>query len=159
MYENEQTVELLKKKNWHISFAESCTGGLCCARLVDVPSASYVLCASFVTYAESAKMKLVSVKEKTLQDHGVVSEEVAGEMAEGAAKAARCEVGVGISGVAGPSGGSKETPVGTVCFGFSINGCVKTFTKHFGNLGRSAVREAAVCFVFQELVRELSAIV
>ena len=77
-------------------------------------------------------------------------------MAEGAARAAECEVGVGISGVAGPSGGTEQTPVGTVCFGFSIKGNVTTFTKHFGNLGRSAVREAAVCFVFQELVRELN---
>ena len=135
MYDNEQTVELLKKKNWHISFAESCTGGLCCARLVDVPSASYVLCASFVTYAESAKMKLVGVKEETLQDHGVVSEEVAGEMAEGAARAAECEVGVGISGVAGPSGGTEQTPVGTVCFGFSIKDIYKALRESWAQCG------------------------
>lgn len=159
MYAEEEVVEILKEKNWQISFAESCTGGLCCARLVDVPSASYVLSASFVTYAESAKQKFVGVKPETISTYNVVSEEVAGEMAKGAAEAAGANIGVGISGVAGPTGGTDKIPVGTVCFGISVNGSVKTFTKHFGAIGRSAVREAAVCFVYEELLRELRDIV
>ena len=107
-------VDILTAKGWTISFAESCTAGLAAAHLVDIPSASNVFNASFVTYANEAKMKYLGVDEKTIETFGVVSEEVAGEMARGCAKANEAEVGVGISGVAGPGGGTPETPVGTV---------------------------------------------
>lgn len=118
----ERVVNALIKHGLHISFAESCTGGLAAARIVDVPNASYVLDASFVTYAERAKVKFVNVAEESIAEHGVVSECVALSMAKGAAAAANAEIGVGISGIAGPSGGSPEKPVGTVCFGFYFGG-------------------------------------
>ena len=106
----ERVVNALIKHGLHISFAESCTGGLAAARIVDVPNASYVLDASFVTYAERAKVKFVNVAEESIAEHGVVSECVALSMAKGAAAAANAEIGVGISGIAGPSGGSPEKP-------------------------------------------------
>ena len=147
----EQVVDLLIKKNYHIAFAESCTAGLCSATLVNVANASNVLDVSFTTYANEAKVKYLGVNEKTIESFGVVSEPVAKEMALGVAKEVGCEVGVGITGIAGPSGGTKTKPVGTVCFGFSVNGNVKTYTKHFGEIGRQNVRNASVNFVFETL--------
>ena len=148
-------VDLLMEKGLRISFAESCTGGMACARLVDVANASQVLDASFVTYANEAKIRFVGVDPGTLAAYGAVSEPVALEMARGAAKASGAQVGVGISGIAGPGGGTEEKPVGTVCFGFYLNGRELAFTKHFGDLGRSAVRQAAVKTVYDTLLAQL----
>lgn len=161
----EWVVNALIKHGLHISFAESCTGGLAAARIVDVPNASYVLDASFVTYAERAKVKFVNVAEESIAEHGVVSECVALSMAKGAAAAANAEIGVGISGIAGPSGGSPEKPVGTVCFGFYFGGKAEcgipkfeiSKTMHFGAAGRQAVRNASVNFVFETLAELLRA--
>lgn len=150
-----QVVAKLIEKNYRITFAESCTAGLAAGRLVNVPDASKVLDVSFVTYADEAKMKYLGVKEETIAANGVVSTEVAGEMCQGAAKAMGAEVGVGISGIAGPSGGTATKPVGMVCFGFYINGEIHTFTKQFGDIGRNNVREKSVQFVFEELLELL----
>lgn len=150
----ERVVERLIEKEYHIAFAESCTGGLCCAQLVNVPNASRVLDMSVVTYANEAKMKWLGVAEDTIAAHGVVSEAVAAEMAQGIAQCASCEVGVGITGIAGPGGATPQKPVGTVCFGFMVDGICRTFTKQFGAIGRQAVRCASVCFVF-EILEEL----
>ena len=148
----EQVVEKLIEKGWHISFAESCTGGLCCGTLVNVTNASSVLDMSFVTYANEAKIKLLGVKADTILSNGVVSEEVAYEMAQGVAKVANSQVGVGITGVAGPGGGTKRKPVGMVCFGFYIEGKVYTYTCQFGEIGRNQVRKSSVEFVFEKLL-------
>ncbi len=144
-------VNKLIEKNYHISFAESCTGGMACAALVGVADASKVLDVSFVTYANEAKMKYLGVDDSTIKQCGVVSEEVARQMAEGVAREAGSEVGVGITGVAGPGGGTKDKPVGMVCFGFYINGEIETYTKQFGELGRNEVREKSVTFVYEIL--------
>lgn len=151
-----QTVEKLIQKEWTVSFAESCTGGMVCARLVDIPNASKVLNASFVTYANEAKMRLVGVQEATLEQWGAVSEATAGEMAQGVALANAAQVGVAVSGIAGPEGGTAEKPMGTVCFGFFVNGAITTETKHFGALGRQNVRTAAAEHVFEALNKMLS---
>ena len=151
----EQVVSLLQDKSFHISFAESCTGGLCAARLVGVASASAVFDAGVVTYANEAKIKYLGVKPETIECYGVVSEPVAGQMAEGVAKAQNAQVGVGVSGIAGPTGGTATKPVGMVCFGFYVDGKVTTVTKQFGDLGRNVVREAATEFVFETLVQLL----
>lgn len=147
----EKVVEILIGKKFHISFAESCTGGLAAARLVEVPDASKVFDAGFVTYANEAKIKYLGVLPESIAQYGVVSEEVAGQMAAGAAKKNAAEVGVGISGIAGPSGGTKEKPVGMVCFGFYVDGRLTTKTKMFGEIGRNKVREASVEFVYRTL--------
>lgn len=146
-----EVVDKLIKKNWHISFAESCTGGKCCGALVDEPGASAVLDVSFITYANEAKIKYLGVSPNAIEKFGVVSESVAAQMACGAAENAKSQVAVGITGVAGPSGGTAAKPVGMVCFGFFINGSVHTFTRQFGNVGRNQVRAESVCFVFEKL--------
>lgn len=146
-----EVVDKLIKKNWHISFAESCTGGKCCGALVDEPGASAVLDVSFITYANEAKIKYLGVSPNAIEEFGVVSEPVAAQMACGAAENAKSQVAVGITGVAGPSGGTAAKPVGMVCFGFFINGSVHTFTRQFGNIGRNQVRVESVCFVFEKL--------
>jgi PncC family amidohydrolase len=148
----EQLVDLLIKKGYHISFAESCTGGLCCGTLVNVANASKVLDMSFVTYANEAKIELIGVSADTILANGVVSEEVAAEMSQGVANRAKSAIGVGITGVAGPTGGTAKKPVGMVCFGFCINGKTKTYTKLFGEIGRNQVRKASVEFVFKTLI-------
>ena len=122
-----KVVEKLIEKGYHITFSESCTAGLACAKLVNVPDASKVLNVSFTTYADDAKVKYLGVDPETIRDFGVVSEEVAAEMALGTAKNTGSEVGVGITGIAGPSGAVPGKPVGTVCFGIAINGEVYTW--------------------------------
>ena len=137
MNKAEQLVKLLIEKKYTVSFAESCTGGKMAARIVDVPDASKVLNASIVTYANEAKMKYANVSKDTLKQYGAVSENTAREMAEGVAKANNADVAAGISGIAGPTGGTEDKPVGMVCFGFYIDGKVFSDTKHFGNIGRN----------------------
>lgn len=141
-------VDILTTKGWTISFAESCTAGLAAAHLVDIPSASNVFRASFVTYADEAKMKYLGVSDDTIREKGVVSEEVAIQMALGTARANDAQVGVGITGIAGPTGGTETKPVGMVCFGFVIDGKTMTATKQFGDIGRDAVRIASVEYVY-----------
>lgn len=146
-----RTVNLLTERGWHVTFAESCTGGLAAGALVSVPDASRVFDGSYVTYANREKVRLLHVREDTIRTWGVVSEPVAGEMAAGCARDMAAEVGVGISGIAGPGGGTPQKPVGTVCFGFSLRGRVTTATMHFGDLGRDSVRQASVRYVFHTL--------
>lgn len=148
-------VDILTAKKWTISFAESCTAGLAAAHLVDIPSASNVFNASFVTYSNDAKVKYIGVSEETIEDKGVVSEEVAVQMAVGTARANGAEVGVGITGIAGPTGGTPSKPVGMVCFGFAINGKTMSATKQFGDVGRDAVRIASVEYVYSFLATML----
>lgn len=151
----EQLVLQLIKNNWHIAFAESCTGGLLAARIVNVANASKVLKVSFVTYAEEAKQTYCNVSPDTLAKHGVVSEPVAGEMAKGVTLASGAEVGVGITGIAGPGGGTKELPVGTVCFGYCLPTHTMTETIHFENMSRNEVRAAATEHALRFLLKHL----
>lgn len=153
---NEKLVKLLLKKGYKISAAESCTGGMFASSIVDVADASKVLDMSFVTYASKAKIELINVSEKTINTYGVVSEEVAKEMALGVKQKSVSNIGVGITGLAGPSGGSLDKPVGMVCFGIAINDNVYTYTKQFGNIGRTNVRKEATSFITQKLIEHLS---
>ena len=124
-----KVIALLKRKGWHIAAAESCTAGAFSATIAEIPGASAIMNMGFITYSEEAKIKLVGVHPETIKQYGVVSEEVATEMAEGAAKQACAEVGVGITGYAGPTGGTEKVPVGTVCIGLYIKEAtyIKTF--------------------------------
>ena len=115
-------VENLKKRGWRLAFAESCTGGLVANRLTNVPGSSTVFDGSIVAYTPALKRSLLGVSEETLAKHGVVSEETAREMAAGARRVTGADVAVSVTGVAGPDGGTKETPVGTVCIGLSAEG-------------------------------------
>ena len=144
-------VDILTEKKWTISFAESCTAGLAAAHLVDIPSASNVFNSSFVTYSNEAKEKYLGVSAETIAEKGVVSEEVAVQMAVGTARANGAQVGVGITGIAGPTGGTETKPVGMVCFGFTIDGRTMSATKQFGEIGRDAVRITSVEYVYSFL--------
>ena len=116
----EQVVEKLIEKNLHISFAESCTGGMCCGTIINVTNASKVLDVSFVTYANEAKIEFLGVKADTILSNGVVSEEVACEMAQGVANAAKSDVGVGITGIDGPVDSAHNKHIATLRCGFSL---------------------------------------
>ena len=155
---NKELVEALIEKNYKISCAESCTGGLLASSIVEVPAASQVFDMSFVTYANEAKIQLVDVEEKTIDTFGVVSEEVARQMATGCAKKAGSDIGVGISGIAGPTGATPTKPIGMVCFGFYIKGNLYSSTMQFGNIGRTEVREASVNYVIEELLKKLKSV-
>ncbi len=156
MRENE-LVDLLIENGYKISSAESCTGGMFAEHIVNVPNASKVLDMSFVTYSNESKIELLGVSVKTIEAVGVVSEEVAKEMAEGVMKKAGANVGVGITGIAGPTGATKTKPVGMVCFGICINGVTKTFTKIFSG-DRTSVREQSTDFVINTLISLLKKI-
>lgn len=110
----EQIVGLLQEKKVTLATAESCTGGMLASRIIDVPGVSEVFKAGFVTYANEAKQNLLGVKEDTLAQFGAVSEQTAREMVLGAIKAAKADMAVATTGIAGPGGGTKEKPVGLV---------------------------------------------
>ncbi len=152
----EQFVMCLIEKGYHVSCAESCTGGKLTGAIVDVADASRILDASIVTYSNEAKIKYLGVKEETLEAFGAVSEETAREMAEGIARKNNAQIGLSVTGTAGPGGGTKEKPVGTVCFGFYINGKIYTERKQFGNLGRNIVREKSVSFALEKALELLN---
>lgn len=107
--------ELLRARGWRVALAESCTGGLATSRLTDVPGSSDYVERSIVAYSNEAKVDLLGVPASLIMQHGAVSEPVAAAMAEGIRDRAGVQVGVSITGIAGPGGGSAEKPVGTVC--------------------------------------------
>jgi nicotinamide-nucleotide amidase len=107
-------VDLLRKKGLAAAFAESCTGGLLSARLTNVPGVSDVFNESAVTYSNAAKTSRLGVSPDTIAEHGAVSFETAKSMAEGIAKTSNADIGVAVTGIAGPGGGSEEKPVGLV---------------------------------------------
>lgn len=147
-----QLIELLIEKGWHISTAESCTGGLLAARLTDVPGASAAIEECIVTYSNDAKMRELNVSEQTLARHGAVSVETAWEMCVGICAHTGAEVGIGITGIAGPGGGTAAKPVGTVCIGVCALGNARAERFLFDG-SRSEVR-AASCKKAMEMALE-----
>jgi nicotinamide-nucleotide amidase len=120
--------DLLRARGWWVAFAESCTGGLATSRMTDIPGSSAYLERSVVVYSNRAKLELLDVPEQLIADHGAVSEPVALAMAAGIRKRAGVHIGVGITGIAGPGGGSEHKPVGTVCIAVDGGeGKVRTF--------------------------------
>lgn len=136
-------LDLLRERRMTVTCAESCTGGLLSARLINVPGASDVYRVGMITYANETKSRFLGVKETTLQTYGAVSGQVAEEMALGAAAAAEADVAVAVTGIAGPDGGTEEKPVGLVYIACSVRGRTAVRQYHFAG-NRSRVREAAV---------------
>ena len=136
-------IDLLREKYFTVTCAESCTGGLLSARLINVSGASEVYRAGFVTYAEEAKMQFLEVKQETLEKYTAVSEQTAREMAEGAAKAAATDVALAVTGIAGPDGGTKEQPVGLVYIACKVKERVTVKEYRFSG-NRMKIRESAV---------------
>ena len=112
----------LAAKGWQISCAESCTGGGIGYAITSISGSSAWFKKGFITYSNDAKQDMLGVREGTLTEHGAVSAATVEEMAAGAAKQANAEVAMAVSGIAGPDGGTPDKPVGTVWFGFFING-------------------------------------
>ena len=136
--------ELLTERNLFFTSAESCTGGWVGQSITGVPGSSKWYGTGFITYSNSAKIKILGVNKETLKNFGAVSEEVVSEMVEGALSLSNSQLGVAISGIAGPGGGSKERPVGTVCIAWLIEGKeVNSTTKLFSG-NRNEVRYATV---------------
>lgn len=130
----ETVYRLLKQRGARVSFAESCTGGMLTAKIVDLPGASDVLDESHVTYANAAKQRILGVQPGTLERFGAVSPECAREMAEGARRISGADYGVSVTGIAGPDGGTAEKPVGLVYIGVSDeNGTIAREFRFRGN--------------------------
>lgn len=146
--------ELLIRKELTISTAESCTGGLIAATLINYPGISSVLSQGVVTYSNEAKMQLLGVSRHTLEKYGAVSEETAREMVEGLIKLTGTRVGISVTGIAGPGGGTEEKPVGLVYSGLYIDG--KVMVRKFNFTGnRQKVRNRTVVGVLDWLRREI----
>lgn len=146
--------EMLVKSNLTIATAESCTGGLLAGTLINYPGISSVFMEGAITYSNEAKMKRLGVKEETLEKYGAVSEETAREMAIGIAKASGTDIGISVTGIAGPGGGTDEKPVGLVYLGLYIKGEVKV--KKLNQFGdRQKIRNRVVANALDWLRREL----
>lgn len=131
-----------------VTTAESCTGGLLSGALTEVAGSSAMFERGFVTYSNTAKSEILGVKKITLEAFGAVSEEVAAEMAAGALAAAKADIAVSVTGIAGP-GPSEHKPEGRVCFGVATSMGVETVTHEFGAAGRSIVRARSVAFALE----------
>jgi nicotinamide-nucleotide amidase len=145
-----RVVDANKKAGRTFSVAESCTGGLVCAAITEIPGSSEVFEAGFITYSNEMKCDLLNVSQDVIETFGSVSIATAWAMAQGALKITRSNVTVAITGIAGPAGGSDQKPVGTVVFARAERGGspdkIVADTRLFENDGRSGIRlQAALC--------------
>ncbi len=145
-------VKLLKRRGQTIAFAESCTGGLLSELITSVSGASDVFELGLCTYSERIKMKYLDVPEEILRQYGVVSRETALAMVQGLKKASGADICVSVTGIAGPGGGTPETPVGTVHIGFDVYG--RQFAElpklwRLEDKSRNNIRHAAAAFVYK----------
>jgi len=151
----EQLANALTARGWTMATAESCTGGLIAGACTDRAGSSDWFERGFVTYSNAAKTDLLGVPADLIAAHGAVSEPVARAMAAGARAHAPVQVAVAVTGVAGPSGGSADKPVGTVWFGWATPEGVFTERQRFDG-DRAAVRRATVAHALAGLLQRLS---
>ncbi len=148
---------VLQARGWMLATAESCTGGAIAAGCTALAGSSAWFERGFVTYSNDAKHELLGVDDDLIATHGAVSEPVAAAMAAGALAHAQADAAIAVTGVAGPSGGSPEKPVGTVWFGFALpTGAIVTESRHFPG-DRAAVRTATVAHARDRLLALLRA--
>ena len=150
-----EIIEKLVVWGWVLTSVESCTGGMVFSRLTDIAGASGVLDRGFITYSNQAKQDMVGVPQQLLEQFGAVSQEVASAMASGGLAQAGADIAVAISGIAGPSGGSANKPVGLVWIAVALRtGEIDSRSYHFtGN--RQDIREAATIAAFQQILEYL----
>jgi nicotinamide-nucleotide amidase len=142
----------LTKKKFRIALAESCTGGLVCQHLTNIPGSSVWFDRGFVTYSNESKIELLKVSQDTLLKFGAVSKEVASEMALGALNESHAQIALSITGIAGPSGGSIEKPVGTVFFAIAYqNKIIFNASKVFPG-SRENIRESSCLFALNQVL-------
>jgi nicotinamide-nucleotide amidase len=151
--------ELLLTRQHKLATAESCTGGLVAALITEIAGSSQWFERGFVTYSNQSKQQMLGVSSQSLLDCGAVSQQIAAQMAEQTVVLSHANVGVSITGIAGPAGGSDEKPVGTVWFGWkftdSDDQLVQTQHKIFSG-SRNAIRMQAVRFALQGIVSQYS---
>ena len=145
----------LLARGWMLATAESCTGGMIAAACTDLAGSSQWFERGFVTYSNAAKTELLGVPAALIAQHGAVSEPVARAMATGAVARSHAQVAVAVTGVAGPTGGSADKPVGTVWFGWSTNGVVSTEMRRFAG-DRAAVRQATLAHALRGVVQRMA---
>jgi nicotinamide-nucleotide amidase len=147
----ETVLSVFRDRGWMLATAESCTGGLIAAALTEIAGSSDVVDRGFVTYSNEAKIQVLGVDPRLIEEHGAVSDDVARAMANGALAASRAQVAVSVTGVAGPGGGSPEKPVGLVYFGLAGDGAGVRTKRRVLPGNRVAIRLAAVHYAFDLL--------
>ncbi|WP_010178629.1 CinA family protein [Glaciecola sp. HTCC2999] len=150
-----QLATYLTTNHLTISCAESCTGGGLAYAFTSLPGSSAWFKHSVVTYSNEAKQAMVGVSEETLAQYGAVSAQTVAEMALGVVSQVGADIGISISGIAGPDGGSTDKPVGTVWFGFVVNDVVNTKQLCFAG-DRDAVRLQSIEYAIEQVVHLLS---
>ena len=154
----ERTGRALEDKGLMLATAESCTGGWIAEAITMIPGSSAWFDRGFVTYTYISKREMLGVRGETLEKDGAVSEAVVREMVEGALKASHAQVAVSVSGVAGPSGGTPEKPVGTVCFGWALKGSAPRIETRLFPGDREAVRRQSVVHGLEVLLEMLAGV-
>jgi nicotinamide-nucleotide amidase len=145
----------LKKRGLKLATAESCTGGWIAQAVTSVPGSSDWFERGFVSYSDESKKELLGVRSATLSRHGAVSEQTAREMASGALRRSQAQVAVAVTGIAGPGGGTRKKPVGTVCFAWSRKRrAAESVTRRFPGK-REGVRRRSVAFALKGLLERL----
>ena len=147
----ERLAQALQARGWMLATAESCTGGMIAAACTDLSGSSNWFERGFVTYSDAAKTELLGVDPALIAQHGAVSEQVARAMAFGAVRHSKAQVSVAVTGVAGPTGGTPHKPVGTVWFGFQVDGQLSSEPRRFAG-DRAAVRAATVEHALQTML-------
>ena len=141
---NKNIVEKLNKKKLKISFAESCTGGLLSSAITSVSGSSKIFNLGLVTYSNHSKIKVLKVPKKIIRKYGSVSEQVCLAMVKNVSKISKSKMSVSITGIAGPSGGTKKKPVGLIYIGIKKNSKIEIKKYLFKNKGRSYIQRATV---------------
>ena len=142
--ETVKVINLLKRKKLKLAIAESCTGGMLSGTITSVSGASKIFTMGLVTYSNQAKMSILKVPKKIIQKHGAVSVQCCLSMLNNLSKISKSNIAVSITGIAGPSGGSKQKPVGLVYVGIKKGNKIKIHKYLFKNKGRSYVQKATV---------------
>lgn len=149
-------IEILTETKKTIVTAESCTGGMIASALTDTPGASAAVYGGYVTYANTAKSRMIHVQARLIRDYGAVSNQVARAMADGARNTARADYAVAVTGIAGPDGGSDKKPIGLVYVAVSSELATVVIEHRFGDLGRDEVRKASVKAALDLVVQVLT---
>jgi nicotinamide-nucleotide amidase len=151
----EKVGERLKAAGAQLVTAESCTGGWVAQAVTAIAGSSSWFERGFVTYSNAAKQELLGVRKETLEAHGAVSEETAREMADGALKKSKGTIALAVTGVAGPGGGTREKPVGMVCFAWADGKKLRSETRRFSG-DRDSVRRQSVLRALQGVLETLA---
>lgn len=145
--------QLLLENKLMIATAESCTGGGIAQAITEISGSSAWFDRGFVTYSNQAKIQMLDVNPETLEKYGAVSEQVAIEMAQGAINNSHADIAATVTGIAGPTGGSDEKPVGLVYIGWKVKGFIEGCQLHRFTGDRSMIRQQTIYFALEEMIK------